>query len=272
LHVADVSRPPPQITVYYWPRGFVLLAKSFVLDRRQHPYRRLSATLMFSLKGSFTLETGEGDVVTAQAVLIAPKVARRHIEALGCDLVICDLAVTTPEFQALSPLLHVDGVCVLDETLLLGLRADFEQALCGALAPAEMQSLLAKTIHALSGRRPQLPTLHPRITQVLQLIQEWPLPVSSLERLALQVNLSTSRLRHLFSEQMGSSLSQYLRWSAVWKGVWLFSRGRPLIDVAIAVGFHDLAHLNRAFNEVFGLNPSLVVNPSQIRLVKCEWS
>ena len=45
----------------------------------------------------------------------------------------------------------------------------------------------------------------------------------------------------------------------------------PLVEVSEAAGFHDLAHLNRAFNEVFGLNPSTVFDPGQVRLVRCAW-
>jgi AraC-like DNA-binding protein len=259
-----------QPTAYYWRRGFMLLAPSYSLDRSQNPYRRLSATLILALRNPFTLETGAGERLEARAALIAPKVLRRRLCA-DSDIVICDLAVVTPEYLALAPMLNGASVLELDFASVAPLVADFAYAQRGELDAKALRDLLHRTIFCLTGRQPQPPRLDPRIAQVLQLIEEQPLNAVSLSWLAGQVQLSASRLRHLFQEQVGSSLTHYLRWSAVWKGVWLWSRGRPFIEVAEAAGFHDLAHINRAFNEVFGMNPSALSNSNQVRLIRCDW-
>lgn len=259
------------ITIYYWRRGFVLLAPSFVLDRRDHPYHRLSATLMLAQRAPVRLETGDGDELSAQALLIAPKVTRRRLSAIASDLMICDMGVTTPECHALMPLLGKHAVCPLDADRLAPLADDIGRARQGLLAPEAMKDLLHRMVFALTGQHPEPPQLHPRISHALQLIQEHPLPVITPDWLSRQVHLSASRLRYLFSHEVGSSLSHYLRWSAVWKGAWLWSRGQPLSRIAEAVGFYDPAHLNRAFNEVFGLNPSDLFRPEQVRLIRCDW-
>ena len=92
-------------TSYYWHRGFLMLAPSFVLERQEKPYRRLSATLMYAAGKPFLIETGEGTITEARAVLIAPKVLRRRIVAVDSDLMICDLSVATPHFDAVASLL-----------------------------------------------------------------------------------------------------------------------------------------------------------------------
>lgn len=268
----QLKQQNPLITIYYWQQGFMLLAPSFMLERSRSPYRRLSATLMFAQRQAFSIETDEGGLVSSRALLLAPKVTRRQLIALDSDLVICDLAVNTPEFQALSPLLDDTPVRQLDAGLLAPLAAELQRARAGELSPDELRALLHGVIFQFSGRQPELPRMHPRLAKALQLIQEQSLRTITPAWLADQVHLSASRLRQLFSAQIGSSLTHYLRWNAVWKVAWLWSRGQPLGQIAEAVGFYDLAHLNRAFNEVFGLNPSTLFQPDQVRLIRCDWS
>lgn len=261
----------PLITCYYWQRGFVLSAPSFMLDRQQKPYRRLAATLMHASRGPILLETGEGEITEARTVLIAPKTLRRRILALNSDITIVDLSVATPAFAALSPLLSGESVRVLDGTPLTPLLERLAGLRRGELPAEQLPALIEEMVLRLSGRSVLPAAAHPRIAQVLAEIERLPLHAVSLSVLAEQVHMSPSRLRHLFSEQMGCSLTHYLRWAAVWKGVWLWSRGRPLAEIVEEVGFHDLAHLNRAFNEVFGLNPSMLFDPGQVGLHRCDW-
>jgi len=261
----------PLITIYYWRHGFVLLAPSFVLDRRQNPYRRLAATVMYARDNPITLETGKADCVVTHAALIAPKVPRRRIVAVKSTILICDLSVATPEFNALTPLLGEQPVHQVDRAAFAPLQAHIDRLHAGALPPDELKPFIHEMVFAISGQRPRAPALHPGVAQALRLIDEFPMRAVTLPWLSKRVGLSASRLRHLFPEQVGSTLSHYLRWTAIWKGVWMWSRGTPLADVVEQVGFYDLAHANHAFNEAFGLNPSYMFNPSQVRVFKCAW-
>jgi AraC-like DNA-binding protein len=181
------------------------------------------------------------------------------------------MAIATPEYLALDSLLKETSVRELDSSVLVPFFADFESAGRGELDGTSLRNLLHRVIFSLTGKKPQPPKLHPRIIQVLKLIDERPMSVVNLTWLAEQVHLSPSRLRHLFQEQTGSSLTHYLRWNTVWKGIWLWSPGQSLTEVVKAVGYHDRAHLNRAFNEVFGMNPSTFFHPEQVRLIRCDW-
>ena len=88
-------------------------------------------------------------------------------------------------------------------------------------------------------------------------------------RLGREVGLSDSRLRDLFRKDLGCRLSQYMRWVAAWKAVSLWQQGMKFTDVAHAVGFHDLAHADHAFTEIFGLAPSEVTDARRMMLHKC---
>ncbi len=261
----------PLITIYYWRHGFVLLAPSFVLDRSDNPYRRLAATLMYASGNPITLDTGAADRIVTQAALIAPKVPRRRIMAVKSTILICDLAVATPEFNALGLLPGSAPVREVDASVFKPLQADIDRLHAGELPADELKPFIHRMVFAVSGQRPAPPALHPGIVQALQLIDDFPMQVVTLPWLSQRVGLSSSRLRHLFPEQVGCTLTHYLRWTAIWKGVWLWSRGTPLVEVVEQAGFYDLAHANRAFNEAFGLNPSYMFNPSQVRVLRCDW-
>ena len=49
----------------------------------------------------------------------------------------------------------------------------------------------------------------------------------------------------------------------------LWQQGMKFTDVAHAVGFHDLAHADHAFTEIFGLTPSEVTDTRRMTLYKC---
>lgn len=53
-------------------------------------------------------------------------------------------------------------------------------------------------------------------------------------------------------------------------GISLWTQVRKLTDIAHEVGFHDLSHVDRAFKEMFGLNPSSSIRPDDVRLVRCS--
>ena len=77
-----------------------------------------------------------------------------------------------------------------------------------------------------------------------------------LRELARSLNLSGSRLRHLFKAETGVSLMQYLRATRM-------EQARTLIEttflsvkqVRAGVGLNDESHFTRDFKRVFGRSP-----------------
>jgi AraC-like DNA-binding protein len=225
---------------------------------------------MFSLSSPFIIETSESDVLETRAALIAPNVVRRRLHAANGDIIVCDLAVGTPEFHALVPLLGNAPVQELDVTALAPLANDLVCARHGGLDAAAAHDLFQRVVLQISGQRSSLPQIPQRLARVFQLIQEKPLYASNFAQLAEQVGLSPTRLRHLFRERTGISLSQYSRWNAVWKAIWQWSCGQSWTRQACAAGFHDFAHFNRALNEMFGINPSILSDAEQVLLIRGE--
>ena len=104
-----------------------------------------------------------------------------------------------------------------------------------------------------------------RVEKVLQLVNSNPL--QSLAELAQVTNLSPSRLRHLFRENTGSSLSSYLtnrRLNAA--AELLLTRNVSVKEVTYAVGYCHEPSFIRAFTKQFGCSPSDYRRPQPLWL------
>lgn len=258
------------LSIYYGPRWFLLLARSFVLHRPQQPYRRLSATLLLSRRAPFDLEVEDGRRLQGQAALLAPGVRRRRIIAKDADLAIFDLPIDTPHYAALAPLLRQQAVLSLPVAAFRPLHPTLRRAAETNLPAPAVHRLFDAAVKAAGGSTPRVRAMDPRIVRAQMLLNDTPLSQARLGRFATRLNLSASRLRQLFKEETGCTFSHYARWAAIWHAARLWQRGMPWTEVALASGFSDLSHLDRGFNEVFGLNPSAVVDPQRVRLVRCE--
>ena len=79
----------------------------------------------------------------------------------------------------------------------------------------------------------------------------------SLEVLAESVNLSTSRFRHLFKTETGTTPAQYLKSLRM-------SRARELVEttflnikeIMCSIGVRDKRHFAKDFEKTFGLTPT----------------
>lgn len=259
--------PAPPFTVYYGLRRFLLVAQSFTLDRRKHPYRRLSATLILTRKAPVRLRAGTEEV-TGHALLIAPDVERRQIVGADSEVAILDVSVGTPEFSALRSALCPGGVRVLDIDRFTDMAPIMATAFRRSLTGLEVEELFRSAI-GLASDGGGHEDLDPRVRQALTVIDELPFDELSPESLASCVGLSASRLRHLFREQLGCALTRYQRWSATWKAAVLLTESESLTRLAHQIGFYDLAHLDHAFMDIFGLSPSLLLDGNRANLVRC---
>ena len=253
-------REPFRFTAYYGMKRFLLLAPTFVLEP-PNPYRRLSPTLLLACNEPFWLECGDGVAISSRVALIAPKVPRRRLVAVNSDLAIFDL----PIHSALA----TEPVQSLEFERFTHLLPALKKAFKGELPCEDLDRLFEAAMHAISDCNPPPPTIDPRIEQALKMIDDSPFDEVSLPALSRRLGLSPSRLRHLFKEVTGNTVTHYARWTAVWRAISLWSQGRRLTEIAHEVGFHDLSHLDHAFIEVFGLNPSTVINPENVTLIRC---
>ena len=121
-------------------------------------------------------------------------------------------------------------------------------------------------VHAALHARDNLHTVDPRIVQTLSRLSHEArtasAPAPALHHLTHDVALSSSRLRHIFAEQLGLSMQSYLLWQRLLVAIELSTHGLSLTQAAHDAGFADAAHLTRTFRRMFGVKPSDVFRDS----------
>ena len=105
---------------------------------------------------------------------------------------------------------------------------------------------------------PQGEKMEPRIHRTILLMTVDLRREIQLDELARSLNLSASRLRHLFKKEMGVSPVQYLKAQRMLKARELLeSTFLNVKEVMLKVGVKDKSHFIRDFKKTFGLSPSL---------------
>lgn len=108
----------------------------------------------------------------------------------------------------------------------------------------------------LLGGKQYLPQLDDRISKVIIHIRKNIHQNISAANLAAEVHLSEHRFLHLFKEQVGATLRQYVLWLRLAAATESFIQGKSSKEAAYEAGFSDPAHFSRTFLQMFGAQPS----------------
>lgn len=257
---------PEGTTIYYWSNGLLLLAPTLIVERPSNP---LGATLRIACGEPYVIEV-DGKPVRTRASLLGPKVGRRRVEAIHSDIAVFYLPIDAPENADLKKMLGDHAILNLDIERFATLVPALKRAFAGDTPAAEVRTLVRQAVQAITGTEARPRKIDARIVKALRLLEALPLNRVSLEHLSEKLHLSPSRLRELFKQETGSTIGDTARWLAVWRMATLWQQGRLLTDIAQEAGFYDLAHFDRAFVEVFGINPLTATDPQYVRLIRCE--
>ena len=87
------------------------------------------------------------------------------------------------------------------------------------------------------------------------------------------MHLSESRLRHLFKEQVGQPIQNFMLWMKVVNSLNLVLKGEQLTQVAHDSGFWDSSHMNRSYKELLGVAPgSIQQYVDDLKIISCNTS
>jgi transcriptional regulator GlxA family with amidase domain len=96
-----------------------------------------------------------------------------------------------------------------------------------------------------------------RIKIVISAIENDPSTYVHSNHVALSVNLSSSRLRHLFKAETGQSFGHYLKEARVKRAqVLLRTTFMSVKEIMHHVGIRNQSHFTRDFKEACGLSPT----------------
>lgn len=201
-----------------------------------------SVQIMLARRGEFVLADGHGARQRSRAVVVPPDRTHAVIEGAADGLLIH----IDPESHAARRLTHMIEI------------PDSVREWCrvGAAVVADPEWFQEEHFRMSAATSPA-PRRHPAVTRAVLLLRERLAdgPVR-LADLAAAVDLSESRLAHLFSSELGLPLRPYVRWLRLQHAIDLIARGHTLTDAAHAAGFTDSSHLNRVCHNTFGAAPS----------------
>jgi AraC family transcriptional regulator of arabinose operon len=93
-----------------------------------------------------------------------------------------------------------------------------------------------------------------RVRQAAELIRRK--PATQVWDIAVSLNLSASRLRHLFTAELGMSPTQYLRRARLEHARVLFEVSSLSVkEVTVMVAFNDVSHFVRDYKAAYGQTP-----------------
>lgn len=244
----------------------MLLAPSLILDRPTSP---LCATLRIACKNPYSISVDDKEIVT-KASLVAPKAGRKRIVALDSDMALFYLPLDAPENAGLKEMLGTEPIIELPFRMFEPFVELIQQAMYSDIKPEQMKELARDVVAAITGK-PFAPAreLDPRISLAYKVLDEMPLNEVSLAAVAEKVHLSTSRVRELFKAETGFTITDYARWRSVWRMCLEWKAGKQFTQLALDAGFHDLAHADKVFIDIFGMNPSQAFDPKFVRLTSC---
>lgn len=232
-----------------WPP--LLASRGPGTKSRRHAHHAMH--ILLCAAGSLRVRAGRGAAEPAAGVLTGPDVAH-EIDARGADVL---LVFIDPESDAGQLL----GAALSGPVRLV--TATERDALLDGARPDELMSSggadwISRAVRLLgSATLAPRPPMHPRVRKLLRLLPSFPADAdTSLAALAEAVDLSPSRLMHVFTESIGVPVRPYLAWLRLQRAAAAIVGGAPLGQAAAAAGFADAAHMSRTFRRMFGVSPS----------------
>lgn len=227
-----------------------------------------AASLLISVDAPFELQI-EDARLQCQVALLSPNTENRiNMHGRWLDIMIDpDSTAYTGLHRMLDgSLWSAEKVSEID-----GLKNHLHRLFTRDLSDEQALKMVYDIIECISGERPatQRQRLDHRINKALDLIRESMPEDIEAESLAETIGLSRSRLLHLFREQLGLPIGQYMLWRRLYESVRLWDEGMSMTDAAHAAGFYDQSHYTRTMRRMLDVAPSQFANNPNLEIHHC---
>lgn len=233
-------------------------------------HAHFAATVLIGLHEPFALTLEDRPRQEYEVAILAPNVAR-ETDSLGKPVIDFLIDPDDPLYCYLHPLLQGQPMASFGFDRVQAVRQGFAEIFEGALDCAGARKLMRATLAGLcSEPLPQLPW-DERVQAANGYMRNClPDHVPSIPEVAAEVGLSESRFMHLFREQMGLPVRQYLLWLRIRQAMRYWAEGAPLAEIALAAGFYDQAHFSRTIRRMTDYAPSMISDPESMVRRYCE--
>ncbi|HRD65624.1 MAG TPA: AraC family transcriptional regulator [Candidatus Competibacter sp.] len=250
--------------LYIWQnRGFFM---GHLPDISEH--RLGSAALCAGIDKSFRVLESESSIWRECRSVLVPPGCLHEVQVGGAIMAILFVEPESEDYRAIQDaMLDGEWQCLYgligEKEVLAALREAWERE----LDAAAIHDLLDRLIPPPNPETRQQP-LDSRIQRAIQLMKEDLTHSYSMNELAEHVNLSPTRLVHLFKEEVGVPIRRFRQWHRMRVVAALIAQGDTLTEAALGAGFADSSHFSRAFRNMFGITPSSVFGrAANVRIV-----
>ena len=245
---------PPKASMYISSTRMMLVSPHLVADIHQHAVIQFTC----SLDGKpFSVWTEGDGWQRAEAVLINSAVSHSLKDFDGWQVTTCIIPDVQKGRLVQEKVLENKAIRYFEakdiSPILEALQITRTQLITDS---AVFQSLTDSVYHHLLQETPFTPPLDDRILKAIQYIRQNIHNNLAAATLAAEVHLSEDRFLHLFREQVGAPLRQYILWQRLAVATQLFIDGKSSKEAAYEAGFSDPAHFSRTFLQMFGAPPS----------------
>lgn len=245
-------------SLFYFGERLLLSCKGIQTDEHSH----YSASIIFSKNKPFFVHK-KSEIIETEGIILPPNFFHK-LEAKDIEIFVIQLDPKSNEFKKLN----------VTETPYFIPKATKESivALSNPLLTEDINCTRAKRIYQsilsqLGSESELFREIDPRILLAIQLIRS-KLPESiTLSEISEKTGISKDRFMHLFKDNMGIPLRQYLLWKRLHIAAKHLQDGFNLTESSHAAGFSDQAHLSRTFKKMFGVKPSLFLGTQTLKTV-----
>lgn len=253
-HTELDSITPHKSLVYAWDGVIVYVTQ----DHLNKVHAHFPALLQIGLGTAFALAVEDQPTHYHEIVVMAPNISH-STDSQNQPYIAILIDPDHVLYAYLHPLLNGQTFNSLSADRLQSFQKQFQQLMTAQLCLEQVKQLLMDVLLVLN---PQ-PLVALPWDQRIQLACEYikrcvPHQIPTIADVALQVGLSESRLMHLFSQQLGLSMRQYILWLRIRYAIKLWMQGKTLIEIAVESGFSDQAHFTRTLRRMVDFAPSML--------------
>jgi AraC-like DNA-binding protein/quercetin dioxygenase-like cupin family protein len=187
--------------------------------------------------------------------------SRHYVLSVGLHL--HPIELRHPEWmlsQSLDRVYLADGLMELESHFLKIIREVITPTVHQTVGlQLAVDALVLQVLRAIVGGNPavSLATVHPAISKALTILETRFRETWTVNQLAREVGLSSSRLAELFDQKLGDSIHKFLTKIRVRQAESLLRHsGLSIGEIASECGFASIYHFSRIFREINGNSPS----------------
>lgn len=232
-----------------------------IKENKRHHHGAIQ--IMLSLDQHFSIKIDDADWRETKAVLIDTHIPHQLKNLPGLLVSLSIVPERTRGKNLQKYILKGAPVQYLDHLDLTIYQDKFQECYDRQYNCPRAFRIVEEMIDDQTGVKEYLGPIDDRIQSVINWIQQnLSMPISA-HKLAQGVYLSEDRFLHLFKEQLGLPLRQYIRYQRIMTATMAFIGGKSLTEAAYEAGFADSAHFTRTFVEMNGVKPSEVAKDKE---------